>query len=118
MTVDMFMPGEACISCSNDMYDPEVLEKMLPSKILDLKEIDWIPKDNNPIGQSNYFLASMTTTTMVSRFVTKLIINDPEVPCQPRLILSVNSMECFTFPIERSLKCPFCIDVGEERTFV
>ena len=36
MTVDMFMPGEACISCSNDMYDPDILEKMLPSKILDL----------------------------------------------------------------------------------
>jgi molybdopterin/thiamine biosynthesis adenylyltransferase len=49
-TVDTFLPGNACFSCSDDMLDKEVLSQIVPSKIQTLQNLSFIPRNKNPIG--------------------------------------------------------------------
>ena len=44
------MPKNACLVCSADTYDNEILEKILPSKIESIENLEFIPRNNNPIG--------------------------------------------------------------------
>mmetsp|Transcript_612 Transcript_612/g.660 ORF Transcript_612/g.660 Transcript_612/m.660 type:complete len:140 (-) Transcript_612:77-496(-) len=107
MTVDMFLPGQACLVCAADSYEKDTLEKLLPSKITLLENLDFIPRNNNPIGQSNIYLCSICGQMMVSRLVTSLI-NDPEVTVNPRFIMTVNNGDSFSFPIPQEDHCLFC----------
>ena len=50
MTVDVFLPGQSCLACASDTYDPQVLEQILPTKIEGLSDLEFIPRNNNPIG--------------------------------------------------------------------
>jgi hypothetical protein len=56
----------ACLLCGNDMMKAEFLEKILPSKILDIDSLEWIPKNDNPIGQSNSYLCINASMLMVA----------------------------------------------------
>ncbi|CDW91226.1 family protein [Stylonychia lemnae] len=109
ITVDIFMPKESCLSCSADSYSPEMLQKIVPSLIEDLPDLEFIPRNNNPIGQSNCYLCVICAQMMVARFST-LLINDPEIVIQSRLIMTVNSAEAFQYPIARDDKCLLCDD--------
>eukprot|EP00347_Sterkiella_histriomuscorum_P003964 403362263 len=109
LTVDIFLPNESCLSCSADTYDPELLNRLLPSQIESLESLEFIPRNNNPIGQSNSYLCIMCAQMMVSRF-SSWLINDPEVMIQNRFIMTVNSADAFQFPVPREDKCLLCND--------
>lgn len=80
LTVDYLRAeGKPCLKCQTDDVKKEVLEKIIPSKILEYDNIkDIIPKNVNPVGQSNYFLCSTCANFMVSQFVSNLF-EDPDV---------------------------------------
>lgn len=46
---------------------------------------------------------------MVARYST-LLINDPEIRVQQRLIMTVNDGDCIQFDIEKEPECVFCKD--------
>lgn len=80
LTVDYIRPeGQPCLRCQTDDVKKEIIDKILPGDILkydNIKEI--IPKNQNPVGQSNYFLCSTCANFMVSQFVSNLF-EDPDV---------------------------------------
>ena len=50
-TVDCFLPtSSSCFACSDDNLKAEILEKIVPSKIENLEDLKFIPKNVNPIG--------------------------------------------------------------------
>ena len=85
LTVDYIKPeGKPCLRCQTDDVKAEVIEKILPANILDYDNIkDIIPRNQNPIGQSNYFLCSTCANFMVSQFVNNLF-EDPDVKNKSR----------------------------------
>lgn len=94
-TVDTFLPtSSACFVCSDDNLKGEVLERIVPSKIESCEDLKFIPKNKNPIGQSNSYLCIMCSMMMVSKWSTYLIA-DAEVEIQARFIMTVNSGESF-----------------------
>ena len=55
MNIDYFpVPSKdtvyGCFMCGSDSIDKEQREKILPSKILEIESLEWIPKNNNPVG--------------------------------------------------------------------
>ena len=51
LTVDVFRPGDGCFACSIDLKgDNETVAKLMPSKIESLTNIEFIPRDVNPIA--------------------------------------------------------------------
>lgn len=86
---------------------------MLPSVILSLPDITFIPRNNNPIGQSNSYLCVLCSMMMVGRYST-LLINDPEVHVNARFIMTVNSGESFQFDIEAEATCMFCAETNPQ----
>lgn len=109
LTVDIFRPGEACICCATDGYQPGELEKILPSKICQISDLSFIPRNENPVGQSTSYLCCMCANMMVARFGT-LLLDDPEVKIDTRFIMTVNSGEAFGFPVEKAESCLLCQD--------
>mmetsp|Transcript_17904 Transcript_17904/g.23585 ORF Transcript_17904/g.23585 Transcript_17904/m.23585 type:complete len:276 (+) Transcript_17904:116-943(+) len=114
-TVDFFKPDGSCICCSADSFKNDELEKILPSKISDIENLDFIPRNENPVGQSTSYLCCMCSNMMVARFGT-FLLNDPEVPIHERFIMTVNSGEAFAFPVEKEPNCIFCLDLAEMNT--
>ena len=111
--VDSVKPGQNCLQCANGLSNTEVLEKILPSKIASVESLEWIPRDTNPIAQSNFYLCAMTCNMLVSRFAT-LLIDDPEVKVNQRFIMTVNSEQAFGYDIERDPNCAFCNDIQKQ----
>ena len=50
LNVDIFRPGEACVVCSGAPKNSECIDKLMPSKIEAIENLEFIPRDNNPIG--------------------------------------------------------------------
>jgi len=46
---------------------------MVPSKILGLENLEFIPRNVNPIGQSNAYLCMMCSMMMTAKYSTWLI---------------------------------------------
>ena len=109
----MFFPNESCIVCSADTFDKEILQKLVPSEITKFEQLDFIPKNNNPVGQSNIYLCSICAHMMVSRFSTYLI-NDPEVVVNTRFIMTVNNGDVVSFPVPKEEGCLFCQDLNKK----
>jgi len=101
--------------CGNDGLLKEHLEKLVPSKILEATDLDWIPRNNNPVGQSNSYLCIVASELMVGRLGTHLI-GDPEVKLHNMTILTVNTIEAFSYNIEKEPTCLFCCDLGVNTT--
>ena len=94
-TVDCFLPNaSSCFACSDDNLKKDILEQIVPTKIGSLPNLHFIPKNVNPIGQSNSYLCIMCSMMMVSKWST-FVIGDPEIEIQARLISTVNSCESF-----------------------
>jgi len=101
----------ACLVCGSDGLLKEHLDKLLPSQILDLASLEWIPRNVNPVGQSNPYLCIIAAELMVGRFGSHLM-GDPEVKLHNRSIMTVNTIEVFNYNIEKEPKCLFCCDLG------
>jgi molybdopterin/thiamine biosynthesis adenylyltransferase len=50
-TVDCFLPGaSSCFVCSDDNLKKDILDQIVPTKIGSLPNLNFIPKNVNPIG--------------------------------------------------------------------
>ena len=98
LNVDIFRPGEACVVCSGSPQNHEVLTRLMPSKIETLTNIEFIPRDRNPVAQSNVYVCTICAQMMVCRF-SSLLIADPEVEILQRFIMTVNAGEVVQFPV-------------------
>lgn len=79
LTVDLFRPnGGPCYRCVTDGLQSDLVEKLHPSKILSYESIEFIPKDNNPTGQSNVYLCSTCSNLMTSLMIN-YIFNDESI---------------------------------------
>lgn len=59
--VDSVLPGQACLLCTTmSGKNEEMLSKLLPSKIETITDLRWLPRDVNPISQSNVYLCLLT----------------------------------------------------------
>ena len=72
-----------------------------------IENLEFLPRNNNPIGQSNCYLCIICAQMMVARYGTWLI-GDAEIIMHERLIMTVNSAEAFQFYIAKEDKCAFC----------
>ena len=50
LNCDMFRPGEGCVVCSGSPQNAEVLEQLMPSKIESIENLEFLPRDRNPVG--------------------------------------------------------------------
>lgn len=78
LNCDIFRPGEACVVCSGGPSDHETVSRLMPSKIESLNNLEFIPRDRNPVAQSNVYVCMICAQMMVCRF-SSLLIADPEV---------------------------------------
>ena len=70
LSVDAFGPhAKPCFLCLTDGIKKDVLEKIMPDKIADIEDLTFLPKDNNPVGQSNIFLCNTCANFMTSMFI-------------------------------------------------
>ena len=115
LNCDIFRPGEGCFLCSiGQKDDAETLAKLMPSKIESWTNLEFIPRDVNPIAQSNVYVCTICAQMMVCRF-SSMLIGDPEVEIQPRFIMTVNSGDVVQFPIIQEDNCPFCTEMAQIR---
>ena len=111
LSVDFVKP-EATLGCVKCMFDNLELEKVkliTPDKILAIKDLSFIPRNNNPIGQSNVYLASMCAEMMVARYSTYLL-QDPEMEkiSFQRLLFFVSTGESVRFEVPKHPDCLIC----------
>ena len=112
LNVDVFKPGDACVVCSGAPQDHETISQLMPSKIERLPDLAFLPRDRNPIAQSNVYLCTICSQMMVCRF-SSLLIADPQIEILQRFIMTVNTGEVVQFPIIKEENCPFCTEIAE-----
>ena len=50
-TIDYIPPkGRACYLCMTDTCKKEHIERLHPGNILNIKDLSWIPRNDNPVG--------------------------------------------------------------------
>ena len=77
LSIDMYLAGgQPCYLCLTDGLKEEVIQQLHPDKILELKDISFIPRNSNPVGQSNVYLASICSNFMVSLFVNHVFAEE------------------------------------------
>jgi molybdopterin/thiamine biosynthesis adenylyltransferase len=114
LTIDFFI-AKPCLLCGNDGMDSNIIDLIIPSKILQLDRLDMLPKNNNPIGQSNVYLCGMCGMMMTS-ILGQFLINDPEIKISHRVIFYVSTLESVKFDTEVNPNCKFCsCDSSEEK---
>lgn len=73
LSIDMYLgEGKPCFLCLTDGLKEDLVMQLHPNKICELKDISFIPKNSNPVGQSNVYLASICSNFMVSLFVNNI----------------------------------------------
>ena len=73
LSIDMYNAGgQPCYLCLTDGLKEDVVNSLHPDNILNLKDISFIPRNSNPVGQSNVYLASICSNFMVSLFVNTI----------------------------------------------
>ena len=83
----------------------------MPNKIESLTNLEFLPRDRNPVAQSSCYVCTICAQMMVCRF-SSLLIGDPEVEIIQRFIMTVNSGEVVQFPVFQEEDCPFCLQMG------
>ena len=111
MSVDFLKPEPtaACACCLFGQMNPEIVKQLVPAKIAQIQDLSFIPRNDNPIGQSNVYLASICSEVMVARLCTYLLGN-PELDklSFQRLIFFVSTGESVRFEVPKNPKCLLC----------
>lgn len=77
MTVDYYSPSaKPCALCLNPMQNNEFIQKILPSNILELDNLKFLPKNNNPVGRSFIGVCTICAEYMVSMYINSFLFND------------------------------------------
>jgi molybdopterin/thiamine biosynthesis adenylyltransferase len=110
VTVEFF-PSDwnNCLACGIDSV-PEFLNEIRPKNIKNLKNLEFLPKNRNPVGLSNCYLCGICGMMMVAKFGEYLLRNEG-VQISNRSIFYVNSMEAVNFMVERKENCLICSDL-------
>lgn len=105
LTIDTYVPGgNPCLVCLTDSLDLEIVRKLNPNLIETLPDLNFLPKNDNPVGRSNVYLCSVCGYFMVSQLVN--FLNDGTVT--NRFIFYVSSMELVAFPVQGNPQCSYC----------
>lgn len=77
LSIDMYKAsGSPCYLCLTDGLKEDVVNALHPQKIIEIDDISFIPRNDNPVGQSNVYLASICSNFMVSLFVNHVFEED------------------------------------------
>lgn len=105
LTIDTYVTGgQPCIVCLTDGLNMEVVRRLTPDQITTYTDLNFLPKNDNPVGRSNVYLCSVCGYFMTSQLVNILT----EAAIVNRFIFYVSSMELVAFPVEGNPKCLFC----------
>ncbi|MDR3581975.1 MAG: hypothetical protein P4L67_01735 [Candidatus Pacebacteria bacterium] len=111
VSVDFVKPETTlgCVKCMLTNLKPEVVKELTPDKICAIKDLSFIPQNNNSVGQSNAYLAGMCAQMMVARYSTYML-QDPELEkiSFQRLVFSVSTGESVRFEVLKQPVCPIC----------
>mmetsp|Transcript_2768 Transcript_2768/g.2501 ORF Transcript_2768/g.2501 Transcript_2768/m.2501 type:complete len:228 (+) Transcript_2768:99-782(+) len=99
--------GQPCLLCGSDNAREEIIDQIRPEIILELENLNFLPKNSNPIGQSNTYLCGACGMLMTAKY-GESIINSEDVQISNRTLFYVNSMESVNFGIEPKIGCKFC----------
>jgi molybdopterin/thiamine biosynthesis adenylyltransferase len=106
----------ACWSCLSDVKK-EYLEHMTIDNILKLNDLNFIPREEHPIGASACYVAAICAHLMVNRWVTALFLSDEEIVKLPnRIMFYLNTLEIDKWTVERSADCPLCTQLTTTTT--
>ena len=88
---------------------------MTIDNILNLKNLDFIPREEHPIGASACYVAAICAHLMVNRYVTALFADDEQIAKLPnRFMFYLNTLEIDKWVVERSEDCPLCHQLKSE----
>jgi hypothetical protein len=110
MTIDFFpSKGRPCYLCTETINEPpEMWNAINPDIIVDLKDISFLPKNNNPIGRSSMVVCTICGEIMVAHFLNWLFLSEEKPYKASRIIFYHNTFEIVKFELEQFKKCPFC----------
>ena len=83
-------------------------EKVRPEVIVDLEDISFLPKNNNPIGRSSMVVCTICGEMMVGHLLNWLFLSEEKPYKASRVIFYHNTFEIVKFELEQFKKCPFC----------
>lgn len=109
VNVEFFPPnGKSCLACGVDGMN-ELCEKIKPSQILQIENLEFLNKNVNPVGLSNTYLCGMCGMMMVAK-LGEYLLGTEGIEISNRSILYVNTMESVNFMIEPKPDCVFCLN--------
>lgn len=99
MTVDFFPHnGQPCYLCSETITDPpELWEKVRPEVITELKDLSFLPRNNNPIGRSSMAVCTICGEMMVAHLLNWLFLSEEKPYKASRIIFYHNTFEIVKF---------------------
>lgn len=107
ITVDFFTAkGKPCWNCISDI-EKKIVKSLTPEKIDSYESIEFIPRNNNPIGESNVFVCCTCSNIMVSHFIQNL--NNIVVPS--RSIFYFETYEIEKWKMEPTIDCCLCYNI-------
>ncbi len=108
LSLDIFRKkGKPCYLCLTDGLDKDIVDRLKPEIITSLKDISFVPRNKNPVGQSNVFLCSTCSNLMVAAYIYDLFGNENMSKVQ-RVIFYLTSFETVNFSSPPRSDCPYC----------
>ncbi len=99
-----------------DGLSKDLIEKLSPANIEDLKDLSYLPRQENPIGESNNHLCSTCANFMTTIWVNHMFTKIPStLRDKTRIIFYINNFETVLFKGIDSPDCPYCSDVAALR---
>lgn len=85
--------------------DKPVIEKITPDKILNLKNISFLEKEQHPVSQSYSVLCTMTAVALVNQFTNYILDRNHK---SVRNIFYLNDLQSVVFEAECRENCGLC----------
>jgi len=134
----------ACWSCMSDIKSDH-LDRLSVDRIEQLKDLEFIPREEHPIGASTCYLAAMCAHLMVNRFVYGLQLSSSSLSSSTsnstdqtnneqqeqeqeqeqqelidslpnRIMFYLNTLEIDKWTLEKSSHCPLCCSLSVSTT--
>ena len=80
----------------------------MPEEITTLKDISFLPKNNNPVARASTVVCTMCGEMMISHFLNILFLSEEKPYKACRFMFYHNTFEIFKFDLQMFKNCPFC----------
>lgn len=99
LTVDFYPEtGSPCFLCLDDTTRSyERILDLVPQRIMDYKDISFLPRNNNPIGRSSVVVCTICGELMVSHFLNWLFLMQKDTLKTSRVMFYHNNIELMKF---------------------